>query len=257
MLWPPFGWRLAHRVRGATPIGQSRAEETPSMIDKIVQSLAELMAGIKDDSVVLLGGFGAVGQPNALIDGLIEQGATGLTVACNNAGVGHTGLARLMELGRVRKIVCSFPRSSDPVVFETLYRAGKIELEIVPQGTLAERMRAAGAGVPAFFTATGVGTKMAVGKEHREIDGRTYILEQALKGDVGLVEAWEADRWGNLTFKQAGRNFNPVVAMASALTLVQSQHICQLGEIDPDHVVTPGIFVDRVLHVPYGDPSGF
>ena len=130
----------------------------------------------------LLGGFGAVGQPNALIDGLIEQGATDLTVACNNAGVGHTGLARLMELGRVRKIICSFPRSSDPVVFETLYRAGKIELEIVPQGTLAERMRAAGAGVPAFFTATGVGTKMAVGKEHREIDGRTYILEHGAEG---------------------------------------------------------------------------
>jgi len=227
------------------------------MINKIVQSMADTMTGIKDGSVVLLGGFGAVGQPNALIDGLIEQGASGLTVACNNAGVGHTGLAHLMELGRVRKIICSFPRSSDPVVFETLYRAGKIELEIVPQGTLAERMRAAGAGVPAFFTATGVGTKMAAGKEHREIDGRTYILEQALTGDVGLVEAWEADRWGNLTFKQAGRNFNPIVAMAARLTLVQSQHIHELGGIDPDHVVTPGIFVDRVLHVPYGDPSGF
>jgi 3-oxoadipate CoA-transferase alpha subunit len=227
------------------------------MINKIVQSMADLMSDIKDGSVVLLGGFGAVGQPNALIDGLIEQGAKGLTVACNNAGVGHTGLARLMELGRVAKIVCSFPRSSDPVVFETLYRAGRIELEIVPQGTLAERMRAAGAGVPAFFTATGVGTKMAVGKEHREIDGRTYILEQALHGDVGLIEAWEADRWGNLTFKQAGRNFNPLCAMASKLALVQAQHIRQLGEIDPDHVVTPGIFVDRVLHVPYGDPSGF
>jgi 3-oxoadipate CoA-transferase alpha subunit len=227
------------------------------MINKIVQTMADAMAGIKDGSTVLLAGFGSVGQPNALIEGLIEQGATGLAVACNNAGTGHTGLARLMELGRVRRIICSFPRSSDPVVFETLYRAGKIELEIVPQGTLAERMRAAGAGVPAFFTATGVGTKMAVGKEHREIDGRTYILEQALKGDVGLVEAWEADRWGNLTYKQAGRNFNPVVAMASALTIVQSQHLRELGEIDPDHVVTPGIFVDRVLHIPYGDPSGF
>jgi 3-oxoadipate CoA-transferase, alpha subunit len=227
------------------------------MINKIVRTMADTMAGIKDGSIVLLGGFGAVGQPNALIDGLIEQGATHLTVACNNAGVGHTGLARLMELGRVRKIICSFPRSSDPVVFETLYRAGKIELEIVPQGTLAERMRAAGAGIPAFFTATGVGTKMAVGKEHREINDRTYILEQALTGDVGLVEAWEADRWGNLTYKQAGRNFNPIVAMASELTLVQAQHLRELGEIDPDHVVTPGIFVDRVLHVPYGDPSGF
>ena len=184
------------------------------MINKIVQSMADAMAGIKDGSVVLIGGFGAVGQPNALIDGLIEQGANDLTVACNNAGVGHTGLARLMELGRVRKIICSFPRSSDPVVFETLYRAGKIELEIVPQGTLAERMRAAGAGVPAFFTATGVGTKMAVGKEHREIDGRTYILEQALKGDVGAGGSVGGRSLGQPDFKQAGRNFNPVIAMA-------------------------------------------
>ncbi len=227
------------------------------MIDKTVQSMADAMAGIKDGSTVLLAGFGSVGQPNALLDGLIEHGAKDLTVAANNAGSGHIGLARLMELGRVRKIICSFPRSSDPVVFETLYRAGKIELEIVPQGTIAERIRAAGAGVPAFFTATGVGTKMAVGKEHREIDGRTYILENALYGDVGLVEAWEADRWGNLTYKLAGRNFNPIVAMASKLTIVQTQHVVGLGDIHPDHVHTPGIFVDRVLHIPYGDPGGF
>jgi 3-oxoadipate CoA-transferase, alpha subunit len=227
------------------------------MIDKIVGSMAEAMEGIKDGSTVLIGGFGAVGQPNALIDGLIEQGATDLTVACNNAGVGRVGLARLMDLGRVRKIICSFPRSSDPVVFETLYRAGKIELEIVPQGTLAERMHAAGAGIPAFFTATGVGTKMAMGKETREIDGRTYVLEKSLPGEAALVEAWEADRWGNLTFRKSGRNFNPVMAMAARLTIVQSQHIRALGEIDPDHVHTPGIFVNRVLHVPYGDPSGF
>jgi 3-oxoadipate CoA-transferase alpha subunit len=227
------------------------------MINKIVQSMADAMQGIADGSVVLVGGFGSVGQPNALIDGLIEQGAKNLIVACNNAGAGHVGLARLMELGRVARIVCSFPRSSDPVVFETLYRAGKIELEIVPQGTLAERMRAAGAGIPAFFTATGVGTRMAQGKEHREINGRTYILEQALHGDVALVEAWEADRWGNLTFRHAGRNFNPVCAMAARTTIVQSQHIRELGELHPDHVHTPGIFVDRVLHVPYGDPTGF
>jgi 3-oxoadipate CoA-transferase alpha subunit len=227
------------------------------MINKIVQDMADAMAGIEDGSTVLVGGFGAVGQPNALIDGLIHQGAKDLTVAANNAGTGHVGLARLMELGRVRKIICSFPRSSDPVVFETLYRAGQIELEIVPQGTLAERMRAAGAGVPAFFTATGVGTKMAVGKEHREIDGRTYILEKSLPGAVALVEAWEADRWGNLTFRESGRNFNPVMAMAAKLTIVQTQHLRELGEINPDHVVTPGIFVDRVLHVPYGDPTGF
>src|SRR6202453_1658115 len=238
-----------------------RREKTPNgtccMINKIVQSMADAMTGIKDGAIVLLAGFGSVGQPNALIDGLIEQGAKDLTVAANNAGSGHIGLARLMELGRVRKIICSFPRSSDPVVFETLYRAGKIELEIVPQGTIAERMRAAGAGIPQFFTATGVGTKMAVGKEHREIDGRTYILEQSLPGGVGLGEAWEADRWGNLTFRESGRNFNPVIAMAAKLTIVQTQHLRELGEIDPDHVVTPGIFVDRVLHIPYGDPSGF
>jgi len=227
------------------------------MIDKRVAAMAEAMAGIPDGAVVLVGGFGAVGQPNALIDGLIEQGAKDLTIVANNAGVGRVGLARLMELGRVRKIVCSFPRSSDPVVFETLYRAGKIELEIVPQGTLAERMRAAGAGVPAFFTATAFGTKLAHGKETREIDGRTYVLERALPGDVALVEAWEADRWGNLTYRQSGRNFNPVMAMASKLTIVQTQHVVELGALDPEKIVTPGIFVDRVLHVPYGDPSGF
>jgi 3-oxoadipate CoA-transferase alpha subunit len=227
------------------------------MINKIVQTMADAMAGIADGSVVLLGGFGAVGQPNALIDGLIEQGAKHLTVACNNAGVGRQGLARLMDLERVDKLICSFPRSSDPVVFETLYRAGKIELEIVPQGTLAERMHAAGAGVPAFFTATGVGTRMAQGKEHREINGRTYILEQALHGDIALVEAWEADRWGNLTYRHAGRNFNPICAMAAKTTVVQTQHLRELGEIDPDNVHTAGIFVDRVLHVPYGDPMGF
>ena len=220
------------------------------MINKIVQSMADTMAGIKDGSVVLLGGFGAVGQPNALIDGLIEQGAKDLTVAANNAGVGHVGLARLMELGRVRKIVCSFPRSSDPVVFETLYRAGKIELEIVPQGTLAERMRAAGAGIPAFFTATGVGTKMAVGKEHREIDGRTYILEQCLRGDVALVEAWEADRWGNLMFRKAARNFGPVMAMGARRTIASVHEIAELGALEPEAVVTPGIFVSKIVKIP-------
>jgi 3-oxoadipate CoA-transferase alpha subunit len=227
------------------------------MIDKRVATMAEAMAGIRDGATVLVGGFGAVGQPNALIDGLIEQGAKDLTIVANNAGVGRVGLAKLMDLGRVRKIICSFPRSSDPVVFESLYRAGKIELEIVPQGTLAERMRAAGAGVPAFFTATAVGTKLAHGKETREIDGRTYVLERSLPGDVALVEAWEADRWGNLTFRQSGRNFNPVMAMAAKTTIVQTQHVVELGALDPEKVVTPGIFVDRVLHVPYGDPTGF
>jgi len=222
------------------------------MIDKIVRTMAEAMAGIKDGSTVLIGGFGAVGQPDALIEGLIEQGAKDLVCVANNAGTGHTGLARLMELGRVRKIICSFPRSAGSVVFEELYRQGKIELEIVPQGTLAERMRAAGAGVPAFYTPTGVGTLLAQGKEVREIDGRQYVLERALKGDVALIEAWEADRWGNLTYRASGRNFNPVMAMAADLTIAQTMHIRELGEIDPNHVVTPGIFVKRVIHVDKG-----
>jgi 3-oxoadipate CoA-transferase alpha subunit len=224
------------------------------VINKIVASMTEAVAGICDGAVVLVGGFGAVGQPNALIDGLIAQGASGLTVVANNAGSGHVGLARLMELGRVRRIVCSYPRIAGSVVFEELYRAGKIELEIVPQGTLAERLRAAGAGVGAFYTPTGVGTRLAEGKECREIGGRVQVLEYALHGDVALIEAWQADRWGNLTFNKSGRNFNPVMATAARLTIVQAQHIVGLGELDPEQIVTAGIFVDRVLHVPYGDP---
>jgi len=225
------------------------------MINKIVQTMAEAMAGISDGAVVLLGGFGSIGQPNALIDGLIEHGAKDLTVVSNNAGVGRIGLARLLELGRVRKIICSYPRSVDPVVFEELYRAGKIELEIVPQGTLAERMRAAGAGIPAFFTATAVGTKLAAGKERRDIGGRQYLLEEALAGDVALIEAWQADRWGNLTYRSSARNFNPVMAMAATLTIAQAQHIVDLGALDPERIATPGIYVNRVLHVPYGEPT--
>jgi 3-oxoadipate CoA-transferase, alpha subunit len=224
------------------------------MINKIVQTMAEAMAGIRDGAVVLLGGFGSIGQPNALIDGLIEHGAKDLTIVSNNAGVGRIGLARLLEFGCVRKIICSYPRSVDPVVFEELYRAGKIELEIVPQGTLAERLRAAGAGVPAFFTATAVGTKLAAGKEQREIGGRRYLLEEALAGDVALVEAWEADRWGNLTYRSSARNFNPVMAMAATLTIAQAQHIVDLGALDPEKIATPGVYVNRVLHVPYGEP---
>jgi 3-oxoadipate CoA-transferase alpha subunit len=216
--------------------------------------MAEAMAGIADGSTVLLGGFGLVGQPNALIDGLIETGAGDLTVVANNAGSGKEGLAKLMALGRVRRVICSFPRSAGSTVFEELYRAGKIELEIVPQGTLAERMRAAGAGVGAFFTPTGHGTKLAEGKEVREIAGRPHVLEYALPGDVALVEAWQADRWGNLTYRRSGRNFNPVMAMAGKLTIAQAQHVVDLGALDPEAIVTPGIFVDRVLHVPYGDP---
>lgn len=219
------------------------------MIDKTVRTMADAMAGIGDGAVVLLGGFGSVGQPDALLDGLIEQGATDLTVVANNAGTGHVGLARLMELGRVRRIVCSFPRSQGSVVFEEMYRAGKIELEIVPQGTLAERMRAAGAGVGAFFTPTAVGTKLAEGKELREIGGRPHVLEYALHGDVALVEAWKADRWGNLVYNKSGRNFNAVMATAARLTVVQTHAIVPLGALDPEAIATPGIFVDRVLHV--------
>ena len=225
------------------------------MINKIVQTMAEALAGIRDGAVVLLGGFGSIGQPNALIDGLIEHGANNLTIVSNNAGVGRIGLARLLELGRVRKIVCSYPRSVDPVVFEELYRAGKIELEIVPQGTLAERLRAAGAGIPAFFTATAVGTKLAAGKEQREIAGRRYLLEEALAGDVALIEAWQADRWGNLTYRSSARNFNPVMAMAATLTIAQAQHIVDIGALDPEKIATPGIYVSRVLHMPYGEPT--
>ena len=224
------------------------------MIDKIVRDMAAAMEGVRDGSTVLIGGFGAAGQPDDLIDGLIEQGAKDLTVVANNAGSGRTGLARLMELGRVRKIICSFPRSAGSVVFEDLYKAGKLELEIVPQGTLAERMRAAGAGVPAFFTPTAAGTKLAQGKEVREFNGRPHVMELALPGDVALVEAWEADRWGNLTYRRSGRNFNPVMAMAAKLTIVQAQNIVELGAIEGERVVTPGIFVNRVVNVRRGAP---
>ena len=225
------------------------------MINKIVKTLAEAMAGIRDGSVILLGGFGSIGLPYALVDGLIEQGAKDLTVDANNAGVGRTGLAKLLDANRVRKIICSYPRTSDPVAFLEAYRAGRIELEVMPQGTMAERMRAAGAGIPAFYTPTSVGTELAKGKEERAFAGRKYVLEEALHGDVALIEAWEADRWGNLTYRSSARNFNPVMATAAKLTVAQAQHIVELGALDPEQVPTPGIFVDRVLHVPYGEPA--
>ncbi len=219
------------------------------MIDKQVRNIAEALDGIADGSTVLIGGFGSVGQPDQLIEGLIEQGATDLVCVANNAGAGHVGLARLMELGRVRRIICSFPRSVGSTVFEDLYRAGKIELELVPQGTLAERIRAAGAGIPAFFTATAAGTLLARDKETRVINGRTYVLEEALHAEVALVEAWEADRWGNLSYRSSGRNFNPIMATAGALTVAQAHHIVPLGSLDPEAIVTPGIYVNRVVHL--------
>ncbi|WP_159996050.1 3-oxoacid CoA-transferase subunit A [Roseomonas sp. 18066] len=220
------------------------------MINKIVRDMAEAMQGIPDGATVLVGGFGSVGQPDTLIDALIEQGATDLTVVANNAGTGRVGLARLMELGRVRKIICSFPRSAGSVVFEDLYKAGKLELEIVPQGTLAERMRAAGAGVPAFYTPTGYGTLLTEGKPTAEFGGTMCVLEPALPGDVALVQAHMADRWGNLTYRRSARNFNPVMAMAAKLTIVEVDEIAPLGTLDPEAVATPGIFVDRVIQLP-------
>lgn len=219
------------------------------MINKRVPSLAAALDGIADGATVLVGGFGAVGQPDLLIEALIDQGARDLTIVANNAGSGRVGLARLMEAGRVRRIVCSFPRSAGSVVFEELFRAGRIELEIVPQGTLAERLRAAGAGIPAFYTPTGYGTRLAEEKEAREFGGRQHVLEHALPGDVALIEAWEADRWGNLRYRKSGRNFNAVMATAAKLTIAQTHHMAELGTLDPEAIATPGIYVDRVFHI--------
>jgi 3-oxoadipate CoA-transferase alpha subunit len=216
------------------------------MIDKWVATRAEALAGVRDGAMVMVGGFGAVGQPDFLLDGLAEQGACDLTIIANNAGWSRdTGIPRLMDLGRVRKIICSFPKNSP--AFDELFKAGKIELEIVPQGTLAERIRAAGAGVPGFYTATGAGTLVAEHKEVREFDGREFVLEHALHADVALIEAWRGDRWGNLTYRGSGRNFNPVMATAAVLTIAQVHQKAELGELDPDSVVTPGIFVQRMV----------
>lgn len=220
------------------------------MIDKRVTSISAALDGVADGATVLVGGFGAVGQPDLLIEALIDQGARDLTIVANNAGSGRVGLARLLEAGRVRRIVCSFPRSAGSVVFEELFKAGKLELEIVPQGTLAERIRAAGAGIPAFCTPTAYGTRLAELKETREIAGRHYVLEYALPGDVALVEAWEADRWGNLRYRESGRNFNAIMATAAKLTVAQTHHVAELGTLDPEAIATPGIYVDRVFPIP-------
>ena len=205
------------------------------------------VAEIADGSTVLIGGFGMAGMPVTLIDALIRQGARDLTVVNNNAGNGDTGLAALLAAGRVRKMICSFPRQSDSYVFDGLYRAGKIELELVPQGNLAERMRAAGAGVGAFYSPTGVGTPLAEGKEQRTIGGRDYVLEYPIKGDVALIGAYVGDRMGNLVYRKTARNFGPVMAAAAALTIAEVKRVVDIGQIDPEVVVTPGIFVDRIL----------
>ncbi len=223
---------------------------------QVCESADEAVAGVADGSTVLIGGFGMAGMPVALIDALIRQGATDLTVVSNNAGNGDTGLAALLAKGRVRRMVCSFPRQSDSWVFDDLYRAGDIELEVVPQGNLAERMRAAGAGIGAFFGPTGVGTPLAEGKETREIDGRTYVLEHPIKGDVALIGAHRADRAGNLVYRKTARNFGPVMATAADLVVAQVTEVVETGELDPEVVVTPGIYVDRVVPISPSGPSG-
>jgi 3-oxoadipate CoA-transferase alpha subunit len=207
------------------------------------------LAGVADGATVLVGGFGTAGQPMELIDALIRTRVRDLTIVSNNAGNGDHGLAALLAAGQVRKVVCSFPRQSDSWVFDELYRAGKVELEVVPQGNLAERIRAAGAGIGAFFSPTGVGTPLAEGKELRRIDGRDYVLEYPLRGDVALVKAHRADRMGNLVYRKTARNFGPVMATAAATTIVQVDQVVEAGALDPESVVTPGIFVDRVVQV--------
>jgi 3-oxoadipate CoA-transferase alpha subunit len=219
------------------------------MINKIASSIAEALAGVKDGATVLIGGFGTAGIPNELIDGLIVQGAKDLTVVNNNAGNGDIGLPALLKTGRVRKIICSFPRQVDSYVFDGLYRSGKLELELVPQGNLAERIRAGGAGIGAFFCPTGYGTELVKGKETREIDGRQYVLEYPIRGDLALIKAETADRWGNLTYRKTARNFGPVVASAASTTVASVHEIVELGGLDPECIVTPGIYVSKIVKI--------
>jgi 3-oxoadipate CoA-transferase, alpha subunit len=219
------------------------------MINKIAHSVAEALAGIQDGATILIGGFGTAGIPNELIDGLIAQGARDLTVVNNNAGNGDVGLAALLQAGRVRKIICSFPRQADSQVFDALYRADRLELELVPQGNLAERIRAAGAGIGAFFCPTGFGTELAGNRETREIDGKQYVLEYPIHGDVALIKAEAGDRWGNLVYRKAARNFGPVMAMAARRTIATVHDVVELGALDPENIVTPGIFVSKIVHI--------
>ena len=220
------------------------------MIDKTVTTVAEAVADIGNGATVMIGGFGTAGMPSELIDALIAQGARDLTIVNNNAGNGEVGLAALLKAKRVRKIVCSFPRQTDSYVFDALYQAGEIELELVPQGNLAERIRAAGAGIGAFFTPTGYGTLLAEGKETREINGRQYVLEYPIYADFALIKAHRADRWGNLVYRKTARNFGPIMASAAKCTIAQVREIVNLGDLDPEVVVTPGIFVKRVVEIP-------
>ncbi len=220
------------------------------MINKIVDSAQVAVADVPDGATILIGGFGGAGMPHELIEALIEQGARDLVVVSNNAGNGETGIAALLKAGRVRKIVCSFPRQADSQVFDDLYRRGAIETELVPQGNLAERIRAAGAGIGAFFTPTGFGTTLAEGKETRLINGRDYVLEHPIFGDFALIRAELADRWGNLTFRKAARNFGPIMASAARCAVVQVSATVELGALDPEAIVTPGIFVQRVVCIP-------
>jgi 3-oxoadipate CoA-transferase alpha subunit len=216
------------------------------MIDKRVRSLVEAVAGIPDGAIILCAGFGGAGLPDALCEAVIEQGARDLTVVANNAGTGRTGLAALLAAGRVKRFICSFPRSSGSVVFEAI--PGRIELSWC-RGIISERMRCAAAGLGGFYSPVSVGTRLAEGKEHREIDGRMYVLEKPLKGDVSLLSAERGDRWGNLTYRKSARNFNPTMAMAADLSVVQVHRIVELGELDPEMIVTPGIFIDRIVEI--------
>ena len=219
------------------------------MINKIADSVAQALSGVKDGATVLIGGFGTSGNPIELIDGLIAHGARELTVVNNNAGNGDAGLAALLKSGQVRKIICSFPRQADSHVFDALYRSGRLELELVPQGNLSERIRAAGAGIGAFFTPTGFGTELAKGKETREINGRHYVLEHPIHGDVALIKAERGDRWGNLTYRKTARNFGPSMAMACKRTIASVHEVVELGALDPETIVTPAIFVSQIVQV--------
>jgi len=217
------------------------------MIDKISPSLEAAVADIHDGATVLIGGFGSAGMPSSLIDALIAHGARDLTIVNNNAGNGDTGLAALLKARRVRKIICSFPRQADSHVFDALYRAGELELELVPQGNLAERIRAAGAGIGGFFTPTGHGTLLAEGKETRLIDGRHHVIEYPIHADFALIKAFRGDRWGNLVYRKTARNFGPIMAMAARCTIAQVSEVVDLGVLDPEAIITPGIFVQRVV----------